>query len=209
MLNVAVRDRNFFFRHGVSTLITEILNVSSGNPSCHRMDNAAEVDVFFVELYNIDSYNYIYTLLTTQKCIIVITTENFTLARSFVKYRDRVIVSNKQCSLTKLTKIIKEAVGLSKRLITGQNVSFYREIQHSFFTPIELYIIQSLKNGLCITDIAASLNLGVKTIYSHKYTARRKVGSSRDYFLVSFLLGGGCEDKAIYCCFHLSDIKDS
>ncbi|WP_227626323.1 hypothetical protein, partial [Klebsiella michiganensis] len=134
MLNVAVRDRNFFFRHGVSTLITEILNVSSGNPSCHRMDNAAEVDVFFVELYNIDSYNYIYTLLTTQKCIIVITTENFTLARSFVKYRDRVIVSNKQCSLTKLTKIIKEAVGLSKRLITGQNVCFYREIQHSFFT---------------------------------------------------------------------------
>ncbi|MDM4093025.1 helix-turn-helix transcriptional regulator [Klebsiella oxytoca] len=209
MLNVAVRDRNFFFRHGVSTLITEILNISPGNPSCHRMDNATEVDIFFVELYNIDSYNYIHTLLTTQKCIIVISTENLTLARSFIKYRDRVIVSNKQCSLTKLTKIIKEAVGLSKGLITGQNVSFYREIQHSFFTPIELYIIQSLKNGLCITDIAASLNLGVKTIYSHKYTARRKVGTSRDYFLVSFLLRGGGEDKAIYCCFHLADIQDS
>lgn len=206
MFKVAVRDRNLFFRHGIASLIQEISVANTDNAYFYCKDELAETDIFFIEIYNMESYNYIQYLLTNKKCIIVITTESLTLAKLFIKNRDRVILSDKRHSLIKLTKTIKEAVRLSKRSISIKIMRIENKKKNSLFTPVELYIIKSLKDGLQIVDIAATLKVSIKTVYSRKYNARRKIGAKKDHYLVDFFLKRKKEDMIIYCCFDLDDI---
>lgn len=199
MFNVAVRDRNAFFRHGITCLVQEISTASTENIYFCRKDNFAEVDIFFVEVYNMESYNYVQCLLAQKKCILIISTENLTLARLFIKNRERVILSDKRHSLTKFIKTIKEAVRLCNLLSSKEVMEIKQEIKTSLFTPVELYVIESLKDGLRIVDIAARLNISIKTVYSHKYIARRRVGAIKDHSLVDFVSKKKKEDVTVYC----------
>lgn len=203
MINVAVRDRNLFFRHGIISLINEILDANTNNSFFYCKDKLAETDIFFIEVYNMESYNHVQYLLTYKKCIIVLTADNLILSRLFIKNRGRVILSDKRHSLIKLTKTIKEAVRLSKCSITREVMKIGQEKKTSLFTPVEFYIIKSLKNGLRIVDIATRLNISTKTVYSHKYIARQKIGARKDHSLICFFKRKK-EDMTIYCCFVLA-----
>lgn len=199
MFNVAVRDRNVFFRYGIMSLMQEISIANIEDICFYCKNKLEEIDLFFIEVYNMESYNYVQYLLANKKCIIVITTENFSLARLFIKNSERVILNDKRHSLKRLIKIIKEAVRLSKYSIAREIMGGTHKNNISLFTPIELYIIESLRDGLSTVDIATRLNISIKTVYSHKYIARRKVGAKKDHSLVDFFSKRKKEDVTIYC----------
>lgn len=192
MINVMIKDDNIYYRTGLEATIKEVFWSHFCKDVLFHYDftreNIQQADVIIMHICNGDVFTCVPELKASMKAVIIGISDHFRLGgEELPGCFKNMFFLQRSSPLKKVRETLVQAWTEHCRFPMLSVRKNCLVCNHRKLSPTQAFIVAKLFQGNSITQIASSLNVSDKTIYSHKHALMQKFSLRNDYELCTFL----------------------